>query len=243
MPGGGIEKGEAEAQEALQRANGANELAGQALSLAQTNETRIETLDGQVAEIETKTINIPKTPPSDNSLLAFDAGGDITHYIYYGKQYSYNAIPQYDEFGYLHSNINNTLNDDYAVLALKDIKKLLSLQEFKTIFGNKSIKGSGNIDLYKHSIKITANISGYGATYAEIYFDEFSSKNTVVDSIPDLKTLLGNTFEKPVSGIAASDTADLQIMYITQDGMYGYGKSWTFASATNIEITDTVATI
>lgn len=112
----------------------------------------------------------------------------------------------------------------------------------KTLFGKK-LYGTGNIDLYKHSIKITANISGYGATYAEIYFDEFSSKNTVVDSIEDLKTLLGNTFEKPVSGIAASDTADLQIMYITQDGMYGYGKNWTFASATNIEITDAITTI
>lgn len=118
----------------------------------------------------------------------------------------------------------------------------MPLPIIKTLFGKK-LYGTGNIDLYKHSIKITANISGYGATYAEIYFDEFSSKNTVVDSIEDLKTLLGNTFEKPVSGIAASDTADLQIMYITQEGMYGYGKNWTFASATNIEITDAITTI
>ena len=230
------------AEEALAKAQDAGTKAQQALDLATTNEQTIGILNGQVAELETKAINIPKEPPSDNSLLVFDAGGNTTHYIYYGKQYAYNAIPQYDEFGYLHSNINNTLSDDYAVLALKDIKKLLSLQEFKTIFGKK-ITGSGNIDLYHHEISYGAINNGITIT---VYFEHYSSNNLKADSITDVKTLLGNTFKKGIFG-SITNTATgkaLVPLYINETNIFYIGED---GSVQNQSLTgnfnDTVTTI
>ena len=63
----------------------------------------------------------------------------------------------------------------------------------KTLFGNKSLVGEGNINLYKHSIK---GISGNSTFYLRLY----SSNNLKVNNLTDLKTLLGATFEESVIG-------------------------------------------
>ena len=73
---------------------------------------------------------------------------------------------------------------------------------FKTLFGNKNIVGSGNIDLYQHNIKFSASSAG-----VFIFFTIISSNNIVVDSLTDLKTLLGNTFEYPCSGADENNNA------------------------------------
>lgn len=65
----------------------------------------------------------------------------------------------------------------------------------KTLFGNKSLYGTGNIDLYKHHINITGTNETYNFKSGEIYIDFISSNNLNVDSLTDLKTLLGNTFK------------------------------------------------
>lgn len=112
---------------------------------------------------------------------------------------------------------------------------LMSNTSFKTLFGNKSIVGTGNIDLYQHNIKFQSS------TNIIVMFTVISSKNVIVDSLTDLKTLLGNTFEYPVSGTAQGTP----IMAINQTGystVYDYYKGdWiTYPTGT---WTDTVTTI
>ena len=99
--------------------------------------------------------------------------------------------------------------------------------KFKTIFGNQSLSGTGNIDLYKHSIKGT---SGASTFYLRLY----SSNNLQVSSLTDLKTLLGATFEESATGSNG-------IIAITNDKvLFADG---TDASISGYTITDTVTTI
>lgn len=94
--------------------------------------------------------------------------------------------------------------DDNGALILEHDGNEISGQKkaakFKTVFGNQTIYGSGNIDLYRHVVLVS---SAAGAT-AENRFQALlvvdSSKNTPIDSLTDLKTILGNTFKWPCTG-------------------------------------------
>ena len=97
----------------------------------------------------------------------------------------------------------------------------------KTLFGNKSIVGEGNINLYKHSIKGT---SGNSTFYLRLY----SSNNLKVSSLTDLKTLLGATFEESATGSNG-------IMAITNEKVLF--SNGTDASISGYTISDTVTTI
>lgn len=59
------------------------------------------------------------------------------------------------------------------------------------------IKASGGGAIYKHHL----TINGYGNDF---YADFYSSKNLKCDSLTDLKTLLGATFQLPTSGAISS---------------------------------------
>ena len=72
-------------------------------------------------------------------------------------------------------------------------KQVLYNGNVKTLFGNQSIVGTGTINLYRHVIHATK-------VGAEFMIVVISSKNTVVNSVAKLKTLLGNTFEYPATG-------------------------------------------
>ena len=97
----------------------------------------------------------------------------------------------------------------------------------KTIFGNQSLVGKGNIDLYKHSIK---GVSGNSTFYLRLY----SSNNLKVNNLTDLKTLLGATFEESVIGSNG-------IIAITNEKvLFADG---TNASISGYTISDTVTTI
>lgn len=109
----------------------------------------------------------------------------------------------------------------------KPLSEFTSAQTFKTLFGNRSITGSGNIDLYKHSIK---GVSGSSTFYLRIY----SSNNLKVNSLTDLKTLLGSAFEESCTGSNG-------IMAITQDKVLF--NDGTDASISGYTITDDVKTI
>lgn len=78
--------------------------------------------------------------------------------------------------------------------------------KFKTLFGNQSIVGSGNIDLYRHHILCSTPNAGI-----KVLITVISSKNLKVDSLTDLKTLLGNTFECPCIGYAMAQSRSLAI--------------------------------
>ena len=107
----------------------------------------------------------------------------------------------------------------------------------KTLFGNQDIHGTGNIDLYRHNIHISAGISGFGA---EIYFTYYSSNNLQVDSLTDLKTLMGNEFEEGVSGLTSTQ---IPVIKITQAGFTAGTSEYTWASMESTTFTDTVTTI
>lgn len=65
--------------------------------------------------------------------------------------------------------------------------------QFKTLFGNQHIVGKGNIDLYEHDVEITG-------TNIDVLVTIYSSNNTKIDSLTDLKLVCGDTFMKPCSG-------------------------------------------
>ena len=97
----------------------------------------------------------------------------------------------------------------------------------KTLFGNKSLVGEGNVDIYKHNIKGT---SGNSTFYLRLY----SSNNLKVSSLTDLKTLLGATFEE-------SATGSNNVIAVTNEKiLFADG---TNASIAGYTITDTVTTI
>lgn len=118
----------------------------------------------------------------------------------------------------------------------------------KTLFGNQSIVGSGNIDLYMHNIRYTSIgsvlIDGVTLPMIELQFIIYSSKNLVVDSLTDLKTLLGDTFKIPATGVLrnASSSNPPSIGYITQSKIIELQKDteYSYDSGT---WSDTVTTI
>ena len=97
----------------------------------------------------------------------------------------------------------------------------------KTLFGNKSLVGEGNINLYKHSIKGT---SGTSTFYLRLY----SSNNLKVSNLTDLKTLLGATFEESATG------SNNVIAVTNEKVLFSDG---TNASIAGYTISDTVTTI
>lgn len=102
---------------------------------------------------------------------------------------------------------------------------------FKTLFGNQSIYGSGNIDIYKHDIIMTKS---NGKAYLTLY----SSSNTIVDSLNDLKAITKNDkFTISCTGYIGSKTivAITELNLILNDG--------TTELLTNTTFTDTVTTI
>lgn len=116
--------------------------------------------------------------------------------------------------GYIeYTNPNQHMEFNLPLYSAQGTVDLLSSESVKTLFGNQSIVGSGNIDLYRHNICFTSTDSDL---IVKIRFIVISSKNLVVDSLTDLKTLLGNTFTYPVNG--ADSTHNRSIYEITETG-------------------------
>ena len=92
---------------------------------------------------------------------------------------------------------------------------MLTDKTVKTIFGQSiySENGTGNIDLYAHDITIT---KGTGKAFLTVY----SSKNTNIDSLDDLKTIAGATFTKSCTGYINSKVivAITETSFILADG-------------------------
>ena len=107
-------------------------------------------------------------------------------------------------------------------LILNDISNITDddgnpLLRFKTLFGNNSILGVGNVDVYRHFLTLNGSM----------YLDFYSSSNLVVDSLQDLTTLT-----KAIKGtkIGVGST------YITYTG-----SIWQTANSTAItSVTDVV---
>ena len=128
------------------------------------------------------------------------------------------------------------------------LSKWATLDFYKTIslFGNHSIlvpkdSTDTNIDLYNHAIIFNFDYGDNDVMY-NVYLNVVSSRNLVVDSLTDLKTLLGNTFTRSCS--AASDNLNDHVVAVRETGfIISDLTSISFASAKNLIITDTVTTI
>ena len=94
-----------------------------------------------------------------------------------------------------------SFQDDYGnitSLVVKDTSEILTDKSVKTLFGNQSIYGSGNIDLYVHYLSFTINSKIY---YGVVY----SSNNLVVDSVQDLTTIMKS--DGQILALGESDNA------------------------------------
>ena len=123
--------------------------------------------------------------------------------------------------------------------------------QFKTLFGSQSIVGTGNIDLYRHHVKLSNNSGTYSYEY---YTDIVSSQNFPIESLTDLKTYLGNEFVKDIYGFCTQTTIDSGIVnkvyygismtetVVLYQGMSNQGKL-SQQSIGEFTISDTITTI
>lgn len=122
---------------------------------------------------------------------------------------------------------------DFGIVRLKELRTKL-----KTLFGNQSLFGDGNIDLYIHNIKFTKDNIRYAIQYT-------SSKNINVDSLTDLKTLITDNEPVPVMVIDSPETI-IGNAFLTAQTMSI--KMWKTSgiyleSLSGFTITDTITTI
>lgn len=130
----------------------------------------------------------------------------------------------------------------------------LTSNNVKTLFGNQSIVGTGNIDLYRHNLHISQGNSG---SYINAYATVYSSSNLKVDSLTDLKTILnldnyttipasgygyayGGSFDATtVYGIDSPDGVTYRICHTASDS----GQYASTIGTDNPYFSDTVTTI
>lgn len=123
------------------------------------------------------------------------------------------------------------LNTKSGIATKEDIHNTMEdPTSFKTLFGNQHIVGNGNIDIYEHDIIISGeNIKAFLTVY--------SSKNTKVDSLNDLKLICGEKFTKSCTGYV-DNTA---VMAITELKLLKING--TDQLLTGVTFDDTVTTI
>ena len=147
---------------------------------------------------------------------------------------------------YFQSSINNItyneVDDEYIMESnnfaihfhgdSKDIEALTN-KNVKTLFGNQSIYGSGNIDLYRHQLQFKDGSTLY---FAEI----ISSSNLNIDSLQDLTTLTKATTNYKIVLYNEADAGANDILIYS-------GSIWEYdiagEAATFTTISDVVTTI
>lgn len=204
----------------------------------------------EVGDPEGDSDAIPKKYAEDNfiPLKQINSGAFIVPQIGYNKEIYWlgsdvnltgSSLAQRTPEGRLRAT---TPVDQYDLVNLEYLNA-----NVKTLFGNQSILGSGNIDLYNHDIEITGLLDSLPIS---IVFNRVSSKNIIVDSIDDLITLLGNEFRISVSGYNYYDANTPRPIHMlsTESGggdlrYHVYEDDYAVADIQNITITDTVTTI
>lgn len=109
-------------------------------------------------------------------------------------------------------------------------RSIICKDNLRTIFGNQSLVGAGNIDLYRHCVTFTPSDMNVGGGIRLVIY---SSNNLKVDSLTDLKTLLGNTFEYPATGaFKLGSPLAFYITSVTETGYRYYSSDDTDSSIT-----------
>ena len=167
-------------------------------------------------------------------IVIYDYNNDYTWYSGYLEQGTYDE--EYRAIFIHISKANQIGFCDMSFIYDTDTKKvtvncnaaaaeeLMSTDNVKTLFGNQSIVGSGNIDLFNHFITLTLSDN------SKLYLNYYSSNKLVCDSIQDLTTV---TKAVANTKIAVGNT------YINYTG-----SVWQTANSVNITaVADVVTTI
>lgn len=156
--------------------------------------------------------------------------------------------------------INELTEEQYNALTPNENELYLtpdnSTPDTKTIslFGNHSIlvpkdSTDTNIDLYNHAIKISGSItSGETTTNLKVYTTITSSNNLEIDSITDLNTILGSSYEVMCSGFYGANSVISISKTAEGNPSFGYNNNGgesliSFSKFTNLVIKDTVKTV
>lgn len=119
-------------------------------------------------------------------------------------------------------------------------EETLTKDNVKTLFGNKSIVGTGNIDLYRHTIY-------YYQDNVAIDFEIISSNNLKVDSLTDLKTLCKNNALVMASGKYILNDVNhiITAIKVTADAVFGFydGSTSNRIPLTTNQFNDVITTI
>ena len=240
-----------------------------ALGLATTNETDIATLDGQVAEIEKNKwgllggvellenadLNNYREPgnyycSSNSTALTIINSPSKNAFImksFYGQGTTYPKQLLF-EFNNNHFYSRWYSNESWQPWEKIALFSDIAEQSFKTIFGNQSITGTGNIDLYKHTVVITGTSPSGWYCNDPVFIQFYSSNNVKCASLTDLKTILGNTFYIDVkgAGITKNDESDTRMpRYMNETSLFAFNGVGTSVQLTlaGFTFTDTVTTI
>lgn len=253
--------------------NTAQTTANNALDLAKTNEKDIGTLDGQVAEIENNKVDKIKSQSEYVQLYGVSKQGQQTTYEGTELNVPWKFVRR-DANGNIQISSSKKSSDAVTRgeldVDLAGKQKILSAEKsfvfngkqvnapafydgemlvsngIKTLFGNQSLYGQGNIDLYRHIIQIQKGSGGSPSTL--VFLSIVSSSNLKVDSLTDLKQLLSlpDYGFYPVSGICETTGIAVSINKSLQDVLKitsvkgGNLSEYTIVDET---ITDTVTTI
>lgn len=123
----------------------------------------------------------------------------LSFYQYEDTQSSYFDIsPLFGQYELSFTHFDGQAITATATLKMDGDCNILTNINVKTLFGNQSIYGSGNIDLYVHYLSFTINSKIY---YGVVY----SSNNLVVDSVQDLTTIMKS--DGQILALGESDNA------------------------------------
>lgn len=185
-------------------------------------------------------------------IVSSDGNVQKTIAVTFSNQANAQTIPRRDVAGSLYISDSSIGRSDYNFPAGQEAvnKKYVDdavaagtgTLQFKTLFGNQNIVGTGNIDLYKHHVKLTSTSSTFTGSY---YTDIISSQNFSIDSLTDLKTYLGDSFTTNIYGTLEYNNTYRFGQFITPSTVYyldtdGAPKSQQII---NFTISDTVTTI
>lgn len=122
---------------------------------------------------------------------------------------------------------------------------ILTNKNVKTLFGNQSIQGSGNIDLYRHVITFT----GYGdnTIVEHAHMTLISSKDVKIDSLTKFFSALSDYADVgyPCTGREKLNNETIIAVYPSASGYFdtSSGSSIGFAAFNEVTIIDTVTTV
>lgn len=136
---------------------------------------------------------------------------------------------------------------DRTLATTNFVTNSINAQKFKTLFGDQSITGTGNIDLYRHDIEITTGDLDFGAT--TLIGNFYSSNNLKCTSIQDLTTVFGSDFNLAFNGYVTKGTKVPTVLgpckCITPTNIHYWsdGEMAVSFSEINFTVTDTVKAI